>query len=411
MDPRQNPYTPGAGVRPPALVGREREFETFDIMLARLQIGRAGRSLMITGLRGVGKTVLLSAFAESARLAGWVSIDGEISPESPFRPRMSLLVRRALLELAPRDRWRERLRRAAGVLRSFSLTMSSDGSVTGSIDVEPVEGQADSGDLGEDLGDLLVAVGEAAREHETGVVFLFDEVQFLHRVDLEALIRALHRVAQRGLPLALVGAGLPHLARLAGEAKSYAERLFLFPSLGPLPLDDARAALTQPAAELDVSFDPRAVEVVTTYSEGYPYFIQEYGSVLWDHANGPRVTALEAVEAQAVAEVRLDSSFFRVRVERASEQEVEYLRAMAEFGSEPQRAVDVARVLGRRPDQVGKLRARLIEKGLLYTPSYGRAAFTVPQFDRFLRRSFPLSPPPKGGPISAGGSSPRSRSG
>jgi AAA ATPase-like protein len=389
VDPRANPYTPGAGIRPPALVGRDRELGSFEIMLDRLRSGRADRSLLITGLRGTGKTVLLSAFGQRARLAGWVAVDGEIAPEARFGPRMALLVRRALLEVAPRQRWRDRLRRAAGVLRSFSLTVTPDGSVTGTIDVEPIEGAADSGELGEDLGDLLLAVGEGAREQDTGVVFLLDEVQFLDRAELEALIRALHRVAQRQLPLTLVGAGLPHLVRLAGEAKSYAERLFIFPTLGPLPATDARAALVQPAADLGVELDRRAIETVLTYSEGYPYFIQEYGNVLWDYAAASPITAVEAVEAQAVVEVRLDSNFFRARVERASEQELEYLRAMAELGPEPQRAGDVARVLGRRPEQLGKTRTRLIEKGLLYSPAYGRAAFTVPQFDRYLRRSYP----------------------
>ena len=243
MDPRSNPYTPNAGVRPRAFAGRDEDLEAFDVMLDRLLRGYADQSMLITGLRGVGKTVLLGAFAEQAHMAGWVSIDAEISPEAPFGPRMAQLVRRAVLELAPRDRWLDRLRRAAGVLRSFSITVSSDGAVTGSIDVEPLEGQADSGELGEDLTDLLVALGEAAQEQETGVVFLFDEVQFLSKQEFEALIRALHKTTQRQLPISLVGAGLPHLPRLAGEAKSYAERLFRFRTLGPLSVPDAIDAL------------------------------------------------------------------------------------------------------------------------------------------------------------------------
>ncbi len=389
MDPRLNPYTPGAGVRPPALVGRDREIASFGILLERLRHGRAERSVLITGLRGVGKTVLLGAFAQQARVEGWASIEGEISSGSAFGPRMALLARRALLELAPRERWRQLLRRAAGVLRSFSITVSTDGSVTGSLDVEPIEGAADSGELGEDLSDLFVAVGEAAREQGSGVVFLLDEIQFLDRHELEALIRALHRVSQRQLPLVLAGAGLPNVARLAGEAKSYAERLFTFPVLGPLPLEAAQDALILPASALDVSYDRRAVAAVMAFAEGYPYFIQEYGDVLWDHALGPIVTAQEAVEAQALVEARLDANFFRVRIERASEQEVGYLRAMAELGPGPQTAAAVAGVLRRRSEQLGKVRTRLIEKGLLYAPSYGRAAFTVPQFDRFLRRTYP----------------------
>ncbi len=390
MDPRINPYTPNAGVRPPALAGRGEDLESFDIMLERLQRGRAEQAVLITGLRGVGKTVLLGAFAEQASLLGWVPVEAEISPDVSFGPRMAQLVRRALIELAPRDRWRERLKRAAGVLRSFSLTVSSDGSMTGSLEVDPVQGLADSGELGEDLTDLLVALGEGAAEQDTGVAFLFDEVQFLAREEFEALIRALHKLAQRRLPVTLVGAGLPHLPRLAGEAKSYAERLFSFRSLGPLGVLDAIEALTEPANELEVAFDERAVDAVIAYTEGYPYFIQEYGKVLWDRAEGSPITAIEAVEAQAVVEARLDGSFFQVRIQRASEQEIVYLRAMAELGAAPQRSADVAAVLGMSSEAVGTFRTRLIAKGLLYSPTYGRAAFTVPQFDRFLRRSFPL---------------------
>lgn len=196
---------------------------------------------------------------------------------------------------------------------------------------------------------------------------------------------------QRQLPLTLAGAGLPHLPRLAGEAKSYAERLFRFRSLGPLAVPDAIDALTQPANELGVSFDERAVDTVIVYTGGYPYFIQEYGKVHWDRAEGSPISSIEAVEAQAIVEASLDGGFFQVRVQRASEQEIGYLRAMAELGSEPQRAADVARLMNRQSGDLGKVRSRLIEKGLLYSPSYGCAAFTVPQFDRFLRRSFPLS--------------------
>jgi hypothetical protein len=392
VDPRRNPYAPGAGAEPPALVGRDRELEAFDILLARLRAGRPEQSLLVTGRRGVGKTVLLGAFEQRARAEGWVSVDSEVRRDVAFGPRMAQLARRALLETAPRSRWRERARRAARVLRSFSITVGTDGSVTGNLDVEPLDGVADSGDLSDDTTDLLVAIGEAAQEHGTGVVFLLDEVQFLSRVELEAMIAALHKVVQRRLPLAVVGAGLPHLPRLAGEAKSYAERLFRYPTIGPLERGDAEQALTLPAAELGVAFEPRAIDTVVAFTEGYPYFIQEYGKVLWDRADGTPITAVEAVEAQALVEARLDESFFRVRVERVSELEVRYLRAMAELGPDAQRASDVAAVLGRSADQLGQIRSRLIEKGLLYTPSYGRASFTVPQFDRFMRRTYPRPP-------------------
>ena len=325
MDPGLNPYTPNAGARPPALVGRDAELEAFDVLLARLQRGRAEQSLLVTGLRGVGKTVLLGAFEQRAHLAGWVSVDTEVTRATHFPGRMAQLTKRALLEIAPAKRWKERARRAARILQSFSLTVTSDGSVTGSLDLEPLIGRADSGDLGEDLTDLLVALGEAAAEHEGGVVFLLDEIQFLDQPAFEALIAAIHKTVQRQLPITLVGAGLPQLPRLAGEAKSYAERLFRFPRIGRLDDVAAAEALVEPARELGVEFDARAVQAVLAYTEGYPYFVQEYGRALWDRAEGSPIGAVEAVEAQAVVEAKLDVDFFGTRLERASDAEVVYL--------------------------------------------------------------------------------------
>jgi AAA ATPase domain len=394
MDPRSNPYTPNAGARPPALVGRDAELQSFEVLLDRLRHGYTEQSLLITGLRGVGKTVLLGAFEERARVAGWITVETEITKSSEFGPRMAQLVRRALLQVSPPERWRDKAKRAAGILKSFSITVTTEGSITGSLDVDPLQGLGDSGDLGEDLTDLLVGLGEAAEEQGSGVVFLVDEVQFLSSKELEALIAAFHKTVQRQLPITLVGAGLPQLPRLAGEAKSYAERLFKFPVIGRLSRSEAATALTEPAREQGVAIDDRAVHTVVVYTEGYPYFLQEYGKILWDYAAVSPITAVEAVEAQAVVESKLDGSFFRVRVERTSELELRYLRAMAELGPDPQRAGDVADLIGRTSEQLGPTRSRLIEKGLLYTPGYGLAAFTVPQFDRFLRRSYRFAPPP-----------------
>lgn len=389
MDPRLNPYTPNAGAKPPALVGRDDELEAFEILLARLQRGRAEQSLLVTGLRGVGKTVLLGAFQERAIAAGWVSVETEITRTTRFTDRMAHLTKRALLEIAPRERWKERARRAGRILQSFSLTVSTEGSVTGSLDLEPLAGRADSGDLGEDLTDVLVALGEAAEEHERGVVLLMDEIQFLDEEPFEALIAALHKTVQRQLPITLVGAGLPQLARLAGEAKSYAERLFRFPRLGPLDDRAAEDALVDPARELEVEIEPRAVRTVLEYTQGYPYFIQEYGRVLWDRAERSPIGPIEAVEAQAIVEAKLDDDFFGTRLERATGAELTYLRALAELGGEPQRASAVAERLGRPVSRVAETRARLIDKGLLFAPKRGLTAFTVPQFDRFLRRTSP----------------------
>lgn len=395
MDPRDNPYTPNAGARPPLLVGRDDQLTSFDVLLARLERGFTEQSMIITGLRGVGKTVLLSAFEEAADKRKWVTIDAEITKNTPFGPRMANLARKTLFGIAPRARWGERARRAAAVLKSFSVSVTAEGSVTAGLDVDSAEGFADSGQLDEDLTELLVAIGEAAREHETGVVFLFDEVQFLSSAELEALIAALHKVVQRQLPVTLVGAGLPQIPRLAGEAKSYAERLFKFPHIGSLPTADATRALTQPAADQGVQFTPAAVDAIVTYTEGYPYFLQEYGKTVWDEAAASPIDLGLVTQCQVLVEAKLDSSFFRVRTQRTTDLELQYLRAMAELGPEPQKAADVARLMSRSSEQMGPTRSRLIDKGLLYTPGHGMAAFTVPQFDRYMTRTHELqvSPP------------------
>lgn len=394
MDPRLNPYTPNAGARPPVLVGRDDQLAVFDVLLTRLERGYTEQSMIITGLRGVGKTVLLQEFLSAAEDRGWSAVDAEITKQAPFGRRMAELGRKALLRIAPKARWSDRTAKAAAVLKSFSLTVNPDGSIGAGLGDVPAEGRADSGDLIEDLSDLFVALGDAARSHGTGVVFLFDEIHFLTLYELEALITALHRTVQRSLPVTLLGAGLPQIPRLAGEAKSYAERLFKFPAIGNLPSAEARRALVAPAEELGVPFAPEAAEDVVSYTEGYPYFIQEYGKILWDEAAHAPIDRLIVEEVRPLVEAKLDGSFFRVRAERTTELELQYLRAMAHLGPEPQRAADVARVMNRTSEQLGPVRARLIDKGLLYTPGFGLAAFTVPQFDRYMRRNHQLDPPP-----------------
>lgn len=390
MRPHDNPYTPNAGARPPALVGRDRELESFEVLLDRLRRGHTEQSMLVTGLRGVGKTVLLTSFDESARERGWTTVEAEITKSTEFGARMGQLTRRALLQLAPRERWKERAARAASVLKSFQLSMAPDGTLTAGLDVEAAPGFADSGALDDDLTDLLVALGEAAQEQDSGVVFLIDEVHFLATTELEALIAALHKTVQRQLPITLVGAGLPQLPRIAGEAKSYAERLFKFPSIGRLSGAEAEQALVEPAERLAVSYEPEAVAGVIDYTEGYPYFLQEYGNALWNLVSAAPITAADVAAARDVVESKLDGSFFRVRAERTTDLELRYMRAMAELGSEPQQARDVAALLDRTSQQMGPTRSRLIEKGLLFTPGHGLAAFTVPQFDRFMRRTYSL---------------------
>jgi hypothetical protein len=395
VDPRLNPYTPNAGARPPLLVGRDDQLEAFDVLIARLERGATEQSMIITGLRGVGKTVLLGAFEEKARGHGWATVEAEITKTLDFPGRMAQLARRALLQVAPKAKWKQRARRAAAVVKSFSLTVNPDGTLSAGLEVDPAEGIGDSGHLGEDLTDLLVALGEAAQDHGTGVVFLFDEIQFLPVTEFEALIAALHKTVQRALPVTLVGAGLPQMPRLAGEAKSYAERLFTFPEIGSLPPAAAIDALQGPAHALGVDYRTDALRAVVDYAEGYPYFLQEYGKIAWDKAARSPITLAAVRAVQPLVEATLDASFFRVRAERTTTLELQYLRAMAALGPGPQRAGDVARVLGRSSDQLGPTRARLIDKGLLYTPGYGLAAYTVPHFDRYMIRNHPLNQPTK----------------
>ncbi len=389
MDPVRNPYTPNAGAMPPVLAGRDAELAAFDILLGRLSLGRTEQSMIITGLRGVGKTVLLEEFRTRAVAQGWVTLDAEIAKSTPFGPRMAQLARRGLLQLSPRARWDARMTRAAGILRSFTLTVSPDGTLGAGLDVDAVAGVADSGDLAEDLTDVLVAMGEAAQHRETGVVFLFDELQFLAKDEFESLVAALHKTVQRSLPLTVVGAGLPLLPQLTGEAKSYSERLFRFPVIGHLVGDEAMSALIEPAATEGVSYEPGAAEHILSYTDGYPYFIQEYGKFAWDTADASPITLEVTLDVEPVIEEHLDASFFRVRADRATDAELRYMRAMAELGPGAQKASDVARQQGTTTEKLGPIRARLISKGLLYSPGYGLAAFTVPQFDRFLRRAYP----------------------
>jgi hypothetical protein len=387
MDPRRNPYAPGAGTKPPALVGRDEQIEAFDILLERLERGYTAQSEIITGLRGVGKTVLLDVFRDTAEARDWATVEWEVEKNAPFASKMAAQVRRALLQLAPKARWTERALRAAAVLKSFTLTFSPDGGLTAGLDVDALAGAADSGALSEDLSDLFVAVGDAAAEHGVGVVFLLDEIQFLKPADLEALIVALHKCARRSLPITLVGAGLPQIPRLAGEAKSYSERLFRFVTIGRLdPETDARDALILPARDLGVELEPAAVDLVVEYTQGYPYFLQEYGRIIWDETSASPVGLDEVASLLPLIEARLDESFFRVRAERTTELELRYLYAMARLGPEAHRASEVARGVGRTVEQAGPIRSRLIDKGLLYTPGHGLAAFTVPQFDRYMLR-------------------------
>ncbi|HZJ05456.1 MAG TPA: ATP-binding protein [Nocardioidaceae bacterium] len=391
MDPVANPYTPNAGAEPQAIVGRDDQLASFDLLLKRIQRGMTEQSMIVTGLRGVGKTVLLGQFRGKGLREDWVVVELEVSKHDDlhFRRDLASKLRTALFELAPKAHWSDRIRRAASVLKSFTVSVDASGTWSAGLDVEAAEGFADHGDLALDVSDLFVAIGEAAQAANRGVVLLFDEVQFLGRMQLEALIGALHKLVQRKLPVTLVAAGLPQIAELAGDAKSYAERLFKFPRIASLDYADARRAFSEPAEGEGVDFEDSALTLAVETTGGYPYFIQELGYTVWAVADGEAITRDDVRAALPIYESKLDSSFFRVRLDRATELQRAYLRAMAGLGSEAQKASDVAEAMGRQSPQVAPTRAELINMGLLYTPDHGYAAFTVPHFDQFMLRVMP----------------------
>ncbi|MFZ0342929.1 MAG: ATP-binding protein [Gaiellaceae bacterium] len=388
MDPIRNPYTPGAGARPPALTGRDAELERFRVLLHRLERGRHEKSLLITGLRGAGKTVLLNTYRDIAVEAGWFAADTEIRTGTTLTPVIARLARRVLLDMSGRERLRDRARQALGVLRAFSLR---HGELELRFDVDAIAGRADSGDLEEDIVDLIAELGETARDAGTGVVFLMDEIQFLSRADLEALIAAMHRASQRNLPVTIVGAGLPLLPRLAGEARSYAERLFDFRSIGSLPDADAKEALLIPAREENAEWENAALELALDYTEAYPYFLQEYGKHAWLEAPEPPISRADVQRAHPLVLAELDEGFFHVRLERSTDAERRYMAAMADLGDGAQRSGEIAHRLGYDSSTaVSVTREQLLKKGLIFSPTHGQVDFTVPQFGAYIRRNYAL---------------------
>jgi hypothetical protein len=383
VDELVNPYRPGAGTRPPALLGRDELIDHFGTTVRRAVAGRPGKSLMPIGLRGVGKTVLLNRFAEIASQEG-LAIGFIEAPETgEFTYLLASRLRKILLSLDGSKRTAKVLR-ALRVLKTFSLQLA-DGSRL-ALDGDPLAGSADSGDLSEDITDLLVVAGEAAAERSIGILLAVDEMQYLKEPELAAMITAIHRTAQQDLPVVLVGAGLPQLPALAGEAKSYAERLFEFPVIGSLDPQDARAAITVPASDAGVQITADAPDEIARLSRGYPYFLQEWGYHVWNAAERSPVTK-GLVDDVTPDDVRhLDANFFLVRFDRLTPAEKRYLRAMADLGPGPHRSGDIAARLGVRVESVAPRRSALISKGMIYSPAHGDTAFTVPLFDEFLRR-------------------------
>jgi len=391
MDAVTNPYTPGAGSKPPALMGRDAEIDQLALVLARLELGRHEKSMLINGLRGVGKTVLLNTFKTMAQEQGWYSVKFEIRHDTNLRATIVRHTKRLLLDMRRTERLKAQATRALRVLKAFSIK-TPDGFEFG-VDVEAMVGTADSGDLEIDLGELLAELGRTAQEDGKGVIFLIDEIQFLNRSDLEALIAALHHVTQDELPVAIAGGGLPTLPRLAGEAKSYSERLFMFPRLGTLTSEAASLALTIPAERLDVEFEPDAVELALELSDGYPYFLQEYGKHAWTIGKNSKITRQDVADAHPRVLSDLDEGFFDVRLRRVTPRERRYIAAMASLGDGPQETSSINELLKRtNPGSTSPIRAELIDKGLIYSPARGTVDFTVPHFADFMRRTAPFDP-------------------
>jgi hypothetical protein len=403
MDPRRNPYAPGAGTPPPELAGRDEIIERASIALHRIANGRAAQSLILYGLRGVGKTVLLNRMRLNAERDGYVPTVIEAPEDRSLPALLGPALRSTLIRLSRGELAKKALRKALGALASFARSAKLKyADVEFNVDFEALAGLADSGDLDVDLADLLRSVGETAAERETAVVLFIDELQYVPEEQLAALISALHAANQRQLPITLVGAGLPQLLGQLGRAKSYAERLFEFVPIGPLDAAAARQALCVPAEQEAVQFDDAAINEIITRTQGYPYFLQEWGKHAWSEAEASPITYEDALRATQVALADLDASFFRVRFDRLTPSEKLYLRAMAELGPGPHRSGDIAELLGKKPSAVAPVRNRIIGKGMAYSPAHGDTAFTVPLFDSFMRRTMPEFPYAEGKASSSG---------
>lgn len=390
MDPIRNPFAPGAGSPPPELAGRDSVRQKMTLCLERLRIGRPAKSLMLVGLRGVGKTVLLDQMMKDANAKGIITVRIE-APEGRSLPAMlAPQLRLALLRLKPIEKAThyaiQGLKALAGFATKLKFTFND---IEVGVDYPPEPGLADNGDLEGDLGMLLEQVGLAAREANTVVAIYIDELQYVKGPQLAALISALHRCSQKQLPVTVIGAGLPQLRGKMGEAKSYAERLFEFPEIGPLSPEEATDAIVKPVRDENSDVDAQAVELIIQETKGYPYFLQEWGKHAWDVASQSPITVEDVQNAYPQAIATLDESFFRVRFDRLTPTEKQYLRAMAELGPGPHRSGDIAAELDRETSSLGPIRSNLIAKGMIWSPTHGDTAFTVPLFDEFMKRIVP----------------------
>lgn len=385
MNPVRNPFAPGAGSQPPELAGREEIIAGADTALQRVLIGRPAQSQMLLGLRGVGKTVLLNKIEEIAESRGYVTSFIEAPEDRKLVDLLYPKIHHALRQLSLVEAAKAKSHAALKALRSFASAFKiSMGNVELAVDPEP--GTADSGNLEYDVTDLFVKIGEAAKAAGRGWALLIDEVQYLSAEELAALIVAIHRINQKSLPVLLFGAGLPAIAALSGDAKSYSERLFTFPRVDALPPDAASDAIRQPIESEGETIDADVLERIVALTRGYPYFLQEWGYQVWS-ASPASPISMNCIEiAEREAWRRLDEGFFKVRIDRLTPKEKEYVIAMAKLGSGPYRSADVAEQLGEKLTSLGPRRSQIIAKGMIYSPAHGDIAFTVPMFDRYLHR-------------------------
>ena len=388
MDVIENPFSPGAGSPPPELAGRSGILEQARILLGRVQAKRPEKSILLTGLRGVGKTVLLNEIERLASNTGYRTVVLEAHEDKPMAALLVPPLRKLLFELERVAGAGDKAKRALAVLKGFmNGVKDSLGEIEIGLDIDPEKGAADSGDLESDLPSLFIAVAEAADERRLPIALLIDELQYFSPRELSALIMAMHKMQQRQLPLVLIGAGLPILPGLAGESKSYAERLFSFPDIGPLSEPDAIKALRDPTRAAGVDFEDDALKEIYRLTQGYPYFLQEWGYQSWNRASASPITLHVVQQATPTVIQRLDQNFFRVRFDRLTPGEKRFLRAMASLGSGPQRSSDIADALRVKINRLGPVRANLIKKGMIYSPAHGDMAFTVPLFDEFMLRA------------------------
>jgi hypothetical protein len=385
----RNPYTPDSGTRPPALTGRDAELEHFRSIVEQVSQGGTERHVLITGLRGVGKTVLLNEFETMCTEVGWFADTKEVGRTTSLVNLVTRVARTALLNMSAKQRAGARLRRALGALKSFEISVF--GAATLKLEVDALPGVADSGVLAEDMRDLLVAVGQAAEESGVGFALILDELQNASKDEYEALIMALHRAKQKALPVVFVGGGLPLLPALTNDAKSYSERMFRFPRIGALSTAAARAALVLPAERQAVHWDDDAVERVLQLTEGYPFFLQEYGRRVWAVDDAPRITRSDVDAAQPIVEAELDEEFYENRIGKLTDAERNYVSALASFGDGPQRVSQIAELMGRTTTSLSPTRDELLRAAVIYAPKRGFVDFTVPHCARFVRRNYPYS--------------------